>query len=140
MNQILYKCNFENNNNFKNNKTKFIIILVSAIFLIFIAIFIYFFTKYEMSQKEKLSKNLVSNFNIMTLYSDSSDNYNAMQAITQSNKDPFVIGLIQIDKINLSYPILSTTNDELLKISPCRFYGPMPNEPRKLMYCRAQLC
>lgn len=139
MNQILYKCHFENDNNFKNNKTKFIIILVSAIFLIFIAIFIYFFTKYEMFQKEKLSKNLVSNFNIMTLYSDSNDNYNAMQAITQSNKDPFVIGLIQIDKINLSYPILSTTTDELLKISPCRFYGPMPNQPRKFMYCWAQL-
>lgn len=137
MNQILYKCTFDNNKNFKNNKIKFIIILVSAIFLIFIAVFIYSFIKYQMFQKEKLSKNLVSNFNIMTLYSDSNDSYNAMHAITETNKEPFVIGLIQIDKINLSYPILSTTNDELLKISPCRFYGPMPNEPRKFMYCWA---
>ena len=27
----------------------------------------------------------------------------------------------QINEINLTYPILSTTTDELLKISPCRF-------------------
>ena len=38
-------------------------------------------------------------------------------------------------KQNITYPILSTTSEELLKISPCRFYGPMPNEPRKFMYC-----
>ena len=26
------------------------------------------------------------------------------------------------------YPILSTSSEKLLEISPCRFYGPMPNE------------
>lgn len=131
MNQILYKCTFENNNlnNHKNtNKKKFIIILVCAILLIFIAIFIYFFIKYESFQKEKISKNLVSNFNIMTLYSNSIDNYSLEQVTVESTNEPFVIGLIQIDKIELTYPILSTTTEELLKISPCRFYGPMPNE------------
>lgn len=39
-----------------------------------------------------------------------------------------VIGLIEIKKININYPIISSYNDELLKIAPCRFYGPMPNE------------
>ena len=41
---------------------------------------------------------------------------------------PFVIGLIKIDKLDLLYPILSTVSDDLLNISPCRFYGPMPNQ------------
>lgn len=128
MNQILYKCSFQNNNNsHSNNKKKFIIILILAIFLIFISILIYFFIKYKSYRNEKISKDLVSNFNIMTLYSDSTDNYSATQIVTETKEEPFVIGLIQIDEINLTYPILSTTDEELLKISPCRFSGPMPN-------------
>lgn len=127
MNQILYNCNFNNSRNNKE-KTKFIIILVCSIILIFIAIFLYFFIKYNMNRKEKLSKNLVSNFSIMNLYSNTIDNYVSHELISQSNEEPFVIGLIQIDKIKLTYPILSVTSEELLTISPCRFSGPMPNE------------
>lgn len=41
---------------------------------------------------------------------------------------PFVIGVIEIDKIGLHYPILSYTTEDSLKIAPCRFAGPMPNE------------
>lgn len=48
--------------------------------------------------------------------------------MSSDTTSPFVIGLIEIDKINLLYPILSTTSDESLNIAPCRFYGPMPNE------------
>jgi len=129
MNQILFQCNFENNNSKNiNSKNKFIIILVSAIFLIIIAVSIYFFTKYESLQKENLSKDLVSNFSIMTLYSNSTDSYTTSETISENEGKPFVIGLIQIDEIGLTYPILSTSSEELLKISPCRFYGPMPNE------------
>lgn len=132
MNQILYKCNFDNFNNSKNpkEKDKFIIILVCAIVLIFIAIFLYFFIKYNMNKKEKFSKNLVSNFSIMNLYSNTNDNYVSQQILAESEVEPFVIGLIQIDDIKLTYPILSTTTEELLTISPCRFSGPMPNEVR----------
>lgn len=45
---------------------------------------------------------------------------------------PFVIGIVQIDKIHLNYPILSETTDELLEVSVCRFAGPMPNETGNL--------
>ncbi len=132
MNQILYKCNFDNFNSSKNpkEKKKFIIILVCSIVLIFIAIFLYFFIKYNMNKKEKLSKNLVSNFSIMNLYSNANNNYVSEQILAESKVEPFVIGLIQIDDIKLTYPILSTTTEELLTISPCRFFGPMPNEVR----------
>ena len=83
-----------------------------------------------MNKKEKLSRNLVSNFSIMNLYSNTIDNYVSEQLAVESKEEPFVIGLIQIDEIKLTYPILSTTTEELLTISPCRFYGPMPNEVR----------
>lgn len=39
-----------------------------------------------------------------------------------------VIGLIEIKDIGINYPIISSYNNDLLKIAPCRFYGPMPNE------------
>lgn len=36
--------------------------------------------------------------------------------------------MLKIDKISLTYPILSETNKELLDVSVCRFAGPMPNQ------------
>lgn len=136
MNQILYKCPLQNNNS--NDfiiKKRAKIILYISIILIIISILVYFSIKYTLFRKQKISENLVSNFNIKTLYSELPDSYFAIQIDNENSKAPFVIGLIQIDKIDLTYPILSTTSEELLKISPCRFYGPMPNEPRKFMYC-----
>lgn len=38
------------------------------------------------------------------------------------------IAIINIPSINLTYPILSTFNDDLLKISPCKYWGCDPNE------------
>lgn len=38
------------------------------------------------------------------------------------------VGTINIPKINVNYPILSETSDELLKVSICKFWGPNPNE------------
>lgn len=40
----------------------------------------------------------------------------------------YTIGVINIPSINVNYPIHSTYTDELLKIAPCRFHGPNPNE------------
>ncbi len=138
MNQILYKCSFENNNsdNFIIKKRAKITLYISII-LIILSILVYFSIKYTLFKKQKISENLISNFNIKTLYSDLPNNYSSAQINTQNSEAPFVIGLIQIDKINITYPILSTTSEELLKISPCRFYGPMPNETRKPLYCWA---
>ena len=40
----------------------------------------------------------------------------------------YTIGRIYIPKINVDYPILSETTTELLKISPCKFWGADPNQ------------
>ena len=60
--------------------------------------------------------------------SSSSLNYNSTSGSKGNSSDPFVIGIIKIDKIKLDYPILSDVSDELLKIAPCRFAGPLPNK------------
>lgn len=109
-----------------NSSKKFKFILIFSILIIALCIIIYLISKYNSYKKEKFSKSLVTNFGITTLYANNND-YIANKTTTNI-EEPFVIGLLKIDKINLMYPILSNTSEELLKISPCRFYGPMPNE------------
>jgi LPXTG-site transpeptidase (sortase) family protein len=36
-------------------------------------------------------------------------------------------GIIEIPKLNLSYPVFSQLTDDLLRISPCKFYGNNPD-------------
>lgn len=130
MNQILENKsltkNIYLNNNSPTSSKKFKLILIFSLTVILLCIIIYLFLRYHAYKKDKISKNLVNNFGITTLYSNS-NNYITNRTTTAS-EEPFVIGLLKIDKINLIYPILSDTTEELLKISPCRFYGPMPNE------------
>lgn len=61
-------------------------------------------------------------------------NYTVSQLNTKksiSNLDNLsssVIGIIEIKKLNIVYPILSEINKNFLKISPCKFFGPNTNE------------
>lgn len=152
MNQILEpNNNFSNssedisNNNINENskkKTKkhkninrFKIQFFSSSIIAFIFIFIFFIQVYNENEKESLSEELLNNYHISTLYNNTSS-YSAAQTTglnnsefsNTSNNNPFVIGMIRIDKIGLNYPILSQSNYDFLKISLCRFAGPMPNE------------
>ena len=137
MNQILItnKVNIlENADNFyyknKNyNYTKIfkIIFITSIVFIILGTIFLIYST-FSRNKKANISNSLFNTFSISNLYS-SSDSYNSMKINTeQANNNFYVIGSIKIDKIDIYYPIVSNINDELLKISPCKFYGPNPNE------------
>ena len=77
----------------------------------------------------KQAESLAKQFTLTSLYADEK-NYstNISNIAKDKNEEPFIIGVIKIDKIKIDYPILSSTTDELLKIAPCRFAGPMPNE------------
>ena len=37
-------------------------------------------------------------------------------------------GIIEIPKINIKYPIINQTNEETMKLSVTKFWGPQPNE------------
>lgn len=130
MNQILF-TNEKNlkNISFKNNKKYFIIFFIISLIL-FISFIAYLcFYIYNLTEKEKFAKKLVDSFDVTSLYSNN-NSYSAIFTNTKTNlfSEPFVIGVIQIDKINLHYPILSYATEDSLKISPCRFAGPLPNE------------
>ena len=49
--------------------------------------------------------------------------------ITAANGKKYkTVGSINIPKIKVNYPILADTSVALLKIAPCKFFGPNPNE------------
>lgn len=137
MNQIIFSNDanddFENNANVSQNTNinikkrnyksyffKCIFIFSNVISLAFFIYFIWF--NYSINKNEKISKNLSNNFEIKTLYS-SNQNYT-----TNLDINNYVIGIIEINSIGISYPIISESTDENLKISPCKFLGPNPNE------------
>ena len=70
---------------------------------------------YSLKNKEKISENLIGNYNIYKLYT----NVEKEDETTQNN----LFGIIEIPKINLYYPVFSILTEENLKVSPCKFYG-----------------
>lgn len=105
--------------------------LFYALFLLFAFLYIIYILYIIIINKKDYLGRLVSNFNITNLYS-SNNTYNSSRTsinnYIQDDDNFSVIGLIEINAIGINYPILSKINDDLLKIAPCRFYGPMPNE------------
>lgn len=50
------------------------------------------------------------------------------RSVSNDGTEYYSIGIVNIPSINVNYPILSTYSDSLLKIAPCKFHGPNPNE------------
>lgn len=144
MNQIIYNSSGSLDLPRKNYRKRklfnslFVILLILSIFL-----FIYYiFFRYDLYQHEKISQKLLDNYSITTLYPTTND-YTASKVNSKvflsniDNASNSVIGIIEIKKLNIVYPILSEINKESLKVSPCKFYGVNPNEVRKSLYCWA---
>ncbi len=124
MNQIL-STNLKENNKLNNSNQKqekpfkkvFKIQFSISITIIIISVFCCIFYIYSLKNNEKISKNLIGNYNIYRLYSDIEEKEN--QESTESN----IFGIIEIPKINIYYTIFSNLTEDNLKISPCKFYG-----------------
>ena len=108
-------------------KLQFILFFITFILLIIYCILY----RFNLSNNEKKSEELTHNFGITTIY-ETSNNYNTTrinQEINLNDTNSFlVIGMIEIDKLGISYPIISNINHDFLKLAPCRLCGPMPNE------------
>lgn len=134
MNQILITKNSEKKSynylysNYSFDYTKiqkqkkyFYIFLISIIICIIAMIYLFFSSYYRLKELNK-TNILKQKYNVIKLYSTNT-NYTAIKI----SENITIIGSIEIPKINLSYPILDTSSKELLKISVCRFSGPLPN-------------
>ena len=49
-------------------------------------------------------------------------------SVTESGQEYYTMAIIDIPSIDVHYPVLNLTTDELLRISPTKFHGPSPNE------------
>lgn len=110
-----------------SSKKKYFVLLIISIFILALLCFLLFLNIKKAIEQEKLSKNILNNY-ILTSFYQNNINSNLVSTADNTYKDPFVIGMICIPTIDLSYPILSESDPNLLKISLCRFAGPMPNE------------
>lgn len=134
MNQILSsKSDNENIDNtilINKKKNYFKILFIICCILSSLSVCYYIYYLYDNNKKEQLSHQLIDNFNITNLYNS---NYNVLttssaNTTSETNTPFYVIGIVEINSIGINYPIISELSDEYLKISPCRFFGPMPNE------------
>ena len=106
MNQILF--------NKKDNKKKYIFKVQAVISIFLAAIFIFdIIMNYNNNENlENISKIIEKNIRLNSIY----------ETAKQSNTSSY-FGKIYIEKINLEYAVFNRLTDELLKISPCKFYG-----------------
>lgn len=130
MNQILStKLNFKNNKNYKK-KIILQIQLFLSILLILLLILTYLFYRITLKNKEYLSYNLLSNYEISKIYTSSlNDNFIDSNIDTSENKNinyPY-LGNLSIPSLNIFYPVFLEFNNENLDLSLCKFYGSLPN-------------
>lgn len=100
----------------------------------------YFYLQYDKKKNESVSEEIINNFSITSLYENYTPDYSTSfiqnSNSYQANSLAFsVVGLIEIKAIGINYPIINEFNYDLLKIAPCKFFGPNPNEIRKPLYC-----
>lgn len=140
MNQILFDNKEDTNFDEKpvgKTKVKFFkVMFLLSLLLATTTLLYYFYYLYSIHSKEQLSNKLKDNFNLASLYAGIDTTYKSkkltLNDYISEDSNFSVIGLIEIPKININYPILSYINEDLLKIAPCRFFGPLPNEPGNL--------
>jgi len=74
-------------------------------------------------------KNVSTNEQVQEEISNNIEQTSDTEILTaKSGQQYSIVAVINIPKIDVNYPILSITTDELLKISPTKFFGPEANE------------
>lgn len=128
MNQILQTDLKEKNSKLKQLKKLLKIQLYFSIIFMIIIVSVISYNNLNLQKKEMYSNQVLNNYNITKLYSNLNSISNEMQNSDNNTENSYIIGILEIPKINIYYPIFSTYDDELLKICPCKFYGPSPGK------------
>ena len=157
MNQILVTEKIYVTPELKRKKKIYKILFILSIFLILLLFSIYVYAEYDRNKQEEISGNILSFLadkeDTTTIDADSNalvvkitqevaeqmDEGASSQVtnmatasskyVATNGKEYETIGVVKIPKINISYPILAqTTNVELMKVAPYKFWGANPNE------------
>ena len=122
MNQILVYTDFS-----KRKEKLFYKFLLLFCFIILLFLFLYLYIDiYVIEENPHSSANTSSAFYVQNLFTSTrlSANVEYTEPEDEENSGFSVIGMLSIEKIDLVNPILSDTNDELLKIALCKYCGP----------------
>lgn len=156
MNQILVTEKLYITPELKRKKKIYKFHFFLSILLICVLISIYLISIYNMNKSEAISRELLAvateeedttvvDEDVLVVYLDTDSQGETVAAttteettstentlsetVTTSDGTTYTrVAIINIPKINVNYAVLSETTDELLKISPCKFWGPEPNE------------
>ncbi len=154
MNQILVTKKLYITPELKRKKKMYKFEFFLSVFLVFVLISAYIYAEYDRNKSEQVSQDILANLefpeedttvaknNVLVVVLDddeqeeSKDN-NQINQNMQTTANGFqyaTIGTVNIPKINVTYPIIDGVTDsteeteELLKISPTKFWGPNPNK------------
>ena len=135
MNQILFPEKNTNNlteyeQNINKKKKVYLALFVFSFFALTSFIMYYIFQYNIVSNKNKITEKILSSYDVQKLYLSSANALKPIEMppiVSETGNIADIIGIIEIPKLNLRYPILSETTDEFLKIALCKFYGPEIN-------------
>lgn len=156
MNQILVTQKLYVTPELKRKKKFYKVHFLLSVFLIISLGVVYVYGAVERNRSEAVSKEVLSGINldddttiddeVLVAYLDgtpedvteeqnepqeqqqASSRTKSQVITTEDGASYDTVATVMIPKLNLSYPVLSETSDKLLKISPCKFWGPDPNE------------
>ena len=153
MNQILITEKLYITPELKKKKKMYKFNFIISIILIVVLFSFYAYAEYDRNKTADISQDILLGMSVTdntTMKSDSdiwivaldgndddqeniivtSGSYTSMtDTYTASNGNTYeMIGTVNIPSINVNYPILSETSDDLLKVSVCKFWGSNPNQ------------
>jgi LPXTG-site transpeptidase (sortase) family protein len=147
MNQILVTEKVYVTPELKNKRRVYKIEFFISVLLIFLFSSCYIYATYDRNKSEEVSQTILSeieNINIkkysnnepmIIILDNISTNTSDKEDTDEIDKDVYigdnkysVEAIIEIPKIGISYPVISKTSEELLKISVNKFHGPNPNQ------------
>ena len=123
-----------------------------SVFLVCVLLSAYIYAEYDRNRSEQVSQEILANLEIpedntiaqnnvlvvvlddMTEEPEVTVSNSQVTQTTTSGYQYFTIATINIPKINVTYPIIdgpthsAEETEDLLKISPTKFWGPEPNE------------
>lgn len=150
MNQILVSEKIYVTPNMKRKKKFFKFEFFLSVFLVCLLSSYYIYAEYDRNKSEQVSQEILANMvfekpeekleSIIVILNSAFAEQEvdlteepaeipSVQISTASDgTEYYTIGRINIPKIDVDYPIFSETTTELLKKSPCKFWGADPNQ------------
>ena len=156
MNQILVTERLYVTPDMKKKKKLFKIEFVISVFLMCVLSSYAIYGDYDRNKSEQVSQQILADMNFTTtvttqivkkepivviLNKEKKEASSTKQVVVEqkvqapqtqnttiNGMDYSTIGQISIPSINVNYPILTDWSDALLKVAPCKFWGPNPNE------------